>query len=73
MVHFSAVPRGVKRLMVGLAGGILLLAGLAMVILPGPAVLVIPAALGLLALEFAWARRILDRLRGKSKAPDLDS
>ena len=51
--------RLVKRISIALAGGTLLLIGIAMIILPGPALLVIPAALGVLAVEFVWARRWL--------------
>jgi hypothetical protein len=32
-----------------------------MLVLPGPALLVIPVGLAMLALEFAWAERLLDR------------
>jgi tellurite resistance protein TerC len=52
-----------KKLLVALVGGALLIAGLAMLVLPGPAVVVIPAALAILALEFLWARRWLAWLR----------
>ena len=44
-----------------IAGFILLLGGLAMLLLPGPAFVVIPIGLALLSLEFAWAGRLLDR------------
>ena len=37
------------------AGFTLLLAGIAMLVLPGPALAVIPVALAILSLEFAWA------------------
>ena len=37
--------------------------GVAMIILPGPAMVVIPLGLGILAIEFAWARRMLERLK----------
>lgn len=43
------------------AGVILVLAGAAMLLLPGPAFVVIPIGLALLALEFSWAERLLDR------------
>lgn len=43
-----------------LGGFTLLLAGLAMVVLPGPALAVIPVALAILSLEFAWAGRALE-------------
>jgi len=40
-------------------GGFLLLAvGLALLVLPGPGMVVIVAGLGLLSLEFEWARRL---------------
>jgi tellurite resistance protein TerC len=38
-----------------------------MIALPGPAFIVIPAGLGILALEFAWARRWLRIAREKSE------
>ena len=44
--------------------GITVLAmGVAMIVLPGPAIIVIPAGLGLLATEFVWARRLLHTVR----------
>ena len=52
-----------KKTLIALVGGGLLLAGLAMLALPGPAFVVIPAALAILAIEFAWARRWLAWLR----------
>lgn len=51
--------RQVKRILVAVAGGTVLAVGTALVVLPGPAVLVIPAGLAILAIEFAWARRWL--------------
>jgi hypothetical protein len=41
------------------AGATLMLAGLAMLVLPGPAFVVLPLGLFLLALEFAWAEAAL--------------
>ena len=43
------------------AGFTVLLAGLAMLVLPGPALAVIPIGLFLLALEFQWAEEWLER------------
>lgn len=37
--------------------------GVVMVVLPGPAVVVIPAGLAILATEFPWAHRLLHRVR----------
>jgi len=42
------------------AGAVIVLGGLAMLVLPGPAFLVIPIGLAILSLEFAWAGRLLD-------------
>ena len=44
-----------------LAGLTLLLGGAAMLVLPGPAFVVIPVGLALLSLEFCWAGRALDK------------
>jgi hypothetical protein len=53
----------VKRVLVALVGGTVLALGIALVVLPGPAFLVIPAGLAILAVQFAWARRWLRRAR----------
>ena len=42
-------------------GFTVLFAGLAMLVLPGPAFIVIPIGLALLSLEFAWAENLLER------------
>ena len=55
------IARNAKRLMIFIAGVAVLLAGLAMLALPGPGVLVIILGLMILATEFAWAERVLDR------------
>lgn len=55
--------RNIKRFMIAIAGGTVLLIGLALIVLPGPAFIVIPAGLAILAVEFAWARRWLDKAR----------
>lgn len=49
------------RAMYALAGFVVLLAGLAMLITPGPAFVVIPIGLALLSLDFAWAEQLLEK------------
>jgi uncharacterized protein (TIGR02611 family) len=49
------------RLVFAVAGFTVLLAGFAMLVLPGPGLLVIAVGLAILALEFAWAERMLER------------
>jgi uncharacterized protein (TIGR02611 family) len=51
----------VVRLLYALVGFTVLLGGLAMLVLPGPAFVVIPIGLALLSLEFSWAERALER------------
>jgi hypothetical protein len=61
----TATELKVKRIIVGIAGGTVLLLGIVMIVLPGPAIIVIPAGLAILATEFVWARRLLRKVRGK--------
>jgi hypothetical protein len=39
-----------------------------MIVLPGPAFIVIPAGLAILATEFLWARKLLDSVKEKFQA-----
>jgi uncharacterized protein (TIGR02611 family) len=52
-----------KRYLRALFGFTLLVIGIAMILTPGPGWLTILLALGILAAEFVWARRLLDRLK----------
>jgi tellurite resistance protein TerC len=52
-----------KRAVVALVGFTVLFVGIAMMVLPGPAVVVIPLGLAILATEFLWAQRLLERAR----------
>lgn len=60
--------RWAKRIAVTVVGFTVLLAGIAMIVLPGPAFVVIPVGLGILGLEFAWARSWLRRIKEKGEA-----
>jgi tellurite resistance protein TerC len=51
--------RQAKKLVIAVTGFTVLMVGIAMVLFPGPAIIVIPAGLGILATEFIWARRLL--------------
>jgi uncharacterized protein (TIGR02611 family) len=53
----------VKRILKIMVGFTLLLCGAIMVITPGPGWLTIFLGLGLLAAEFVWARRLMDRIK----------
>ena len=52
-----------QKFVVAVVGGSVMLVGIAMLVLPGPAILVIPLGLAILATEFIWARRWLKRAR----------
>jgi len=62
------IAQSAKRLLVLVAGVAFLGAGVAMLALPGPGILVIVIGLVILATEFAWAERALDRVRGRAAA-----
>jgi uncharacterized protein (TIGR02611 family) len=53
----------VRRVFLIIAGFTLLLAGGVMLVTPGPGMLVIFLGLGLLAAEFVWARRLMERVK----------
>lgn len=54
-----------RRIVIGLVGGTVLVIGLALLVLPGPAFVVIPIGLAILGIEFAWARRFLTTLQDR--------
>ena len=51
----------IYRAAFAIAGAVMVLGGLVMLVLPGPAFLVIPIGLAILSLEFAWAERLLEK------------
>ena len=51
----------VYRLAFGIAGLVVLVAGLIMLVTPGPAFVLIPIGLAMLSMEFAWAAVALDK------------
>ena len=57
----------IKRIIVTVVGGTVVILGVLMVVTPGPAVIVIPAGLAILGTEYAWARRWLRNARKVAK------
>lgn len=55
----------VKRIVVGIIGFTILIIGVLLLVLPGPAFLVIPLGLGILATEFVWAKTLLKKVKAK--------
>ena len=56
--------RWLRRVIVAVIGFTVILIGVAMIVLPGPAIVVIPLGLAILATEFVWARRVLKKAKG---------
>lgn len=55
--------RAVRRVVIGVVGATVIAVGVALLVLPGPAFIVLPIGLGILAIEFEWARRLMRRAR----------
>jgi uncharacterized protein (TIGR02611 family) len=68
---FRVIKTNLWRLIILVVGCVVLLAGVAMLALPGPGILVIIAGLAILAREFTWAEKTLDRTKAQAvKAKD---
>jgi uncharacterized protein (TIGR02611 family) len=68
----------VRKIIIAIIGTTVLVIGIVLIALPGPAFIVIPIGLAILATEFIWARRLIERgrafiakirQRGKKPAP----
>ncbi len=55
--------RFARRIVIAVVGTSILLIGVAMLVTPGPAIVVIPIGLAILGIEFAWARIWLRKVR----------
>lgn len=56
---------GVRKLVVGVIGALLVVLGTILLFIPGPGLLLLAAGVGLLSLEFDWAKKLLRRGRGR--------
>ena len=61
-----------RRISIAVIGGTVVLVGIVMLVTPGPALLVIPIGLAILAVEFAWARHWLNRLKNSMSREQLN-
>ena len=57
------VPPAVRKIVIAVFGATIFLIGVALIVLPGPAFIVIPIGLSILASEFIWAQRVIKRGR----------
>jgi uncharacterized protein (TIGR02611 family) len=66
----NRLPRALRiarKVVLTVIGASVLLFGVALIVLPGPAFLVIPAGLAILATEYVWARRLLRYLKARAE------
>jgi uncharacterized protein (TIGR02611 family) len=52
-----------RRVAIAVIGSTVLLVGVVLLVLPGPAFIVIPVGLAILSTEFVWAARLLKRVK----------
>ena len=64
---FLSTINRLKRLCKIVVGLTVLVIGVLMIVLPGPAVVVIPVGLMILATEFVWARTLVERFQERLK------
>ena len=62
-----------RRIAVGVVGSTVLAVGVALIVLPGPAIIVIPIGLMILSAEFAWARLWLRKVRRSISSQSAES
>jgi hypothetical protein len=56
-----------RTFVVAVLGGLLTLAGIALLVLPGPGFVLVAAGLAVLATQFEWARKPLEYAKGKAE------
>ena len=64
VIAFDPPAGTMKKICIALIGGTVVLVGVAMLVLPGPGLLVIAGGLAILATEFIWARRAMRNAKG---------
>ena len=57
------IARSSKRIAVTVVGGAFVLGGVAMLVLPGPGIIVIAIGFAILGTEYAWAAAALERTK----------
>ena len=63
--NWLLLPKGLRQIIAFSVGSFLVLAGLVLIVLPGPFTMpLVIAGLFVLAVEFAWAERFLAKAKG---------
>jgi len=53
----------IKRIIVSVVGFTVLIIGILLIVFPGPAFIVIPVGLAILATEYVWAKNLLEKVK----------
>ena len=61
------IGRSSKRIAVSVVGGVFVLGGLAMLVLPGPGIIVIVIGFAILGTEYAWAAAALEKTKSHAE------
>ncbi len=61
-MRFNSLKQ-IRRIFIAIIGGTILLIGIILIFLPGPALIVIPVGLSILATEFVWAKILVDKFK----------
>ncbi|MCI5073243.1 PGPGW domain-containing protein [bacterium] len=56
-----------KKLLIFIVGLTIIIIGIALLVLPGPGIVTIAVGLGVLSLEFVWAKRLFEKAKTYSK------
>jgi len=65
--------KAARRIAIAVVGFTVLAVGIALIVLPGPAIVVIPIGLAILSVEFAWARMWLRKVRRSISGQSAES
>ena len=65
--------KAARRIAIAVVGFTVLAVGIALIVLPGPAIVVIPIGLAILSVEFAWARLWLRKVRRSISGQSAES
>ena len=61
--YWSSMPKPIREVLAASVGTTVLMVGVALLVLPGPGIVVILVGLAILATEFAWAKRRLHQIK----------
>jgi uncharacterized protein (TIGR02611 family) len=68
LVRWRSLPHPIRWIGVAALGGTLIVVGVILLVLPGPGLVLIALGVAVLATEFAWAERILSRMKRTGSA-----